>query len=487
MAESKDLRFRVERTIEKMSENLAAKYGITKEQAEGAIRLVRPWLKKHIVAHALGPADAASIQFETEKFPKVQKRLRSFLSPARKRALTKSEQVSRKMGKAIDRGLKATTITNANKAFLAAHEAWDEWGQISDQMPWIRTEIGEEFVYEAKRLDDLQLRLHNLVDDQISKILASQKRTLPKWTRVAVMGAVKSPGDTKRIMKQRHEMDRGEIASGLKSWLRSYLLQSTENPAFFYTTTPPAVIRKIAALKGVNVQLETGNEKLNRLGPQIAQKIASRELGAEKAQQFTERFGFQFRFGPLTTATRKLLRVRGSKPQIRVLEDIGITVRSLYNVEEGLVFGEPGVERLTTGGRVYFRVSVLPHQLITRSGKVLPYATSIGTISTEGKINVWTPAATKPRDYRQAALKVLESVRDKLAKEKAFVESYGEMFGKKNILDKKAPNRFGGSVQVIWSVPNQAWLVTWGDDRQVLRVISHEHEVFDYLSEIGAR
>lgn len=40
----------------------------------------------------------------------------------------------------------------------------------------------------------------------------------------------------------------------------------------------------------------------------------------------------------------------------------------------------------------------------------LPYPTCIGTIGPKGKINVWTPAASKPRGYRSAALAMLESV-----------------------------------------------------------------------------
>lgn len=44
--------------------------------------------------------------------------------------------------------------------------------------------------------------------------------------------------------------------------------------------------------------------------------------------------------------------------------------------------------------------------------KPLPYPTCIGTISQTGKINVWSPAAYKPRGYRAAAKALLEEIRD---------------------------------------------------------------------------
>jgi len=44
-------------------------------------------------------------------------------------------------------------------------------------------------------------------------------------------------------------------------------------------------------------------------------------------------------------------------------------------------------------------------------GKLLPYATTIGTISRSTyKINVWIPSASKPRGYRTAAKRKLEEI-----------------------------------------------------------------------------
>ena len=54
--------------------------------------------------------------------------------------------------------------------------------------------------------------------------------------------------------------------------------------------------------------------------------------------------------------------------------------------------------------RGVYTVQVDANELVTASGKVLPYPTWIGTVCpATGKINIWTPAASVPRDYRAAA------------------------------------------------------------------------------------
>jgi hypothetical protein len=75
-------------------------------------------------------------------------------------------------------------------------------------------------------------------------------------------------------------------------------------------------------------------------------------------------------------------------------------------------------------------VHVDPGELVVESGKALPYGTTIGTIRRMGKasswaghpspaarfrIDVWTPAASKPRGYVAAARAMLEQVAAELA------------------------------------------------------------------------
>lgn len=65
----------------------------------------------------------------------------------------------------------------------------------------------------------------------------------------------------------------------------------------------------------------------------------------------------------------------------------------------------------------YYVVLVEKDELQVESGKRLPYITYIGTIDLDGKINVWTPAAYKPRGYPKAAQAMLEQARDQLREE----------------------------------------------------------------------
>lgn len=64
----------------------------------------------------------------------------------------------------------------------------------------------------------------------------------------------------------------------------------------------------------------------------------------------------------------------------------------------------------------YWTVRVEPNELQCNVRK-LPYGTWIGTIQEDGKINVWTPAASVPRGYKAAAKAVLEGAREKLIAE----------------------------------------------------------------------
>jgi hypothetical protein len=63
----------------------------------------------------------------------------------------------------------------------------------------------------------------------------------------------------------------------------------------------------------------------------------------------------------------------------------------------------------------YFTVMVDKNELRVDSGKTLPFPTWIGTIQKNGRINVWTPAASGiPRGYKQAAKRMLEDARQQL-------------------------------------------------------------------------
>lgn len=59
-----------------------------------------------------------------------------------------------------------------------------------------------------------------------------------------------------------------------------------------------------------------------------------------------------------------------------------------------------------------FSVMVDANELVVDSGKKLPYPTWIGFIDCNGRIDVWSPAAYKPRGYRAAARRMLEEMRD---------------------------------------------------------------------------
>jgi len=59
------------------------------------------------------------------------------------------------------------------------------------------------------------------------------------------------------------------------------------------------------------------------------------------------------------------------------------------------------------GAGHYFTVTVDAEKLVTPSGKVLPYPTTIGTIGAGGEIRLWYPAASHPRDYKKAAMALL--------------------------------------------------------------------------------
>lgn len=46
--------------------------------------------------------------------------------------------------------------------------------------------------------------------------------------------------------------------------------------------------------------------------------------------------------------------------------------------------------------------------------RALPYPTTIGVITGRGGVRIWTPAASKPRGYRDAARDMLEQAREEL-------------------------------------------------------------------------
>lgn len=66
--------------------------------------------------------------------------------------------------------------------------------------------------------------------------------------------------------------------------------------------------------------------------------------------------------------------------------------------------------------RGWFTVHVDPNELVVGSGKRLPYGTTIGVVRPSGRIDVWSPAASKPRGYREAAKRMMEDARDELCR-----------------------------------------------------------------------
>jgi hypothetical protein len=71
----------------------------------------------------------------------------------------------------------------------------------------------------------------------------------------------------------------------------------------------------------------------------------------------------------------------------------------------------------STATRGTYVVRVDANEVVTRYGKKVPYPTWIGTINKRGTINVWTPSASVPRHYKEAAKRMLEDARDKLCEQ----------------------------------------------------------------------
>lgn len=64
-----------------------------------------------------------------------------------------------------------------------------------------------------------------------------------------------------------------------------------------------------------------------------------------------------------------------------------------------------------------FLIGVEPGGFVSPSGKVVSYSFSLGLIDKTGKITIYTPAASHPRDYRAGAQVYLEKAREKLFEE----------------------------------------------------------------------
>lgn len=62
---------------------------------------------------------------------------------------------------------------------------------------------------------------------------------------------------------------------------------------------------------------------------------------------------------------------------------------------------------ITVGTGTFWKVLIKADKLVTPSGKTLRYSTWIGTIRHDGSINLWTPAASVPRDYKKGAMPLL--------------------------------------------------------------------------------
>lgn len=65
----------------------------------------------------------------------------------------------------------------------------------------------------------------------------------------------------------------------------------------------------------------------------------------------------------------------------------------------------------STVNKGWFTVHVDKDELITDSGKPLPYPMTIGVINARGTIKVWSPAASKPRGYIPAARRMMEEAK----------------------------------------------------------------------------
>ena len=74
------------------------------------------------------------------------------------------------------------------------------------------------------------------------------------------------------------------------------------------------------------------------------------------------------------------------------------------------------IERGTAMTPPYWTVLVEANELVTASGKTVPYCTWIGTISAKG-ITLWRPCGYLPRDYKPAAMALLEQAQQQLREE----------------------------------------------------------------------
>ena len=78
------------------------------------------------------------------------------------------------------------------------------------------------------------------------------------------------------------------------------------------------------------------------------------------------------------------------------------------------------IERGTAGGVPEYYTVLVDKDELKCSQTTMPYSAWIGTISAEG-INLWEPAATIPRGYKAAAMRMLEQAQEQLLKEGKFV------------------------------------------------------------------
>lgn len=74
--------------------------------------------------------------------------------------------------------------------------------------------------------------------------------------------------------------------------------------------------------------------------------------------------------------------------------------------------------RHETGGDNYWTLDAKAGDVAV-NGRTIPYAFSLGTIDPDGRINVWTPAASVPRGYRRVARAKLEAAVARLRREGA--------------------------------------------------------------------
>ena len=102
--------------------------------------------------------------------------------------------------------------------------------------------------------------------------------------------------------------------------------------------------------------------------------------------------------------------------------------------------------------------------MVTESGKVVPYGFSAGTVDDRGKVDVWTPAARVPRDYKAAAKQVLEDARATLVE-----------CGDVKVRPRHADARFHERIQRENASSHNNFVAAYGGKRRTTEAQAREH------------